>query len=167
MGRKIGFVLSILFSLCLLTICSVSARYTLSEVSEDSARAARFFISTIMSERELVLEGDVQQTVLFTVANGEETASEVFIEYDVAVSLPAKLETLEGFEMKLFCNGEQKSDVAKHKSGEVIVYTFLSVGNFDAGILSTDNCELSFSIFRAEFSETFSLSVDVIAHQTN
>lgn len=167
MERRIGFILSILIGLCLLTTCSVSAKYSLSGASEDSARVARFFISTIMSESELVLEGDVQKTVLFTVANGEGTASEVSIEYDVVVSLPAKLDSLDGFEMKLFCNGEQKSDLTTQKSGEVIVYTFESVGNFEAGIMATDNCELCFSVFQSEISETFKLIVDVIAHQTN
>lgn len=166
-GRKIGFILSIFISLCLLTISSVSAKYSLSGVSENSARAARFFISTIMSERELVLEGDVQKTVLFTVTNGEGTASEVSIEYDVAVSLPERLESLEGFKMELFRNGEQKSEITTQQLGDVIIYTFGNVGNFEAGKMATDDCELRFSISQSEFSETFKLTVDVIAHQTD
>ena len=165
MGRKVGFILSIVISLCLLTISSVSAKYSLSGVSEDSARAARFFISTIMSERELVLERDVKKQVLFTVANGGETASEVSIEYDVAVSLPSRLESLDGFEMALFCNGEQKRDITKDPSGDVVIYTFRSVGNFEAGVMETDSCELWFSILQSEFSETFRITIDVIAHQ--
>lgn len=164
--NKIGFILSFFISLCCATIGWAYANYSLMATSNDSARVARFSVLTTIREKHIVLNGDEEKTILFTVANWDEAASEVSIVYDVAVSLPVKLESLDGFKIELFRNGEQKTEFTKEQSDYEVVYLFYDVGNFEAGIKATDRCELRVSISAPKLSETFKLNIDAVARQT-
>ena len=164
-GRIIGVVLSALIGLCALTMSSAFAKFSTRDVFQDEARAARFSVFTEMSEEGRIITGD-GTTVLFTVKNGDGTAAEVAIAYDVAVSLPQRLETIEGFSCKLACNDLPKENVRIERSGDTVVYTFLNAGSFEAGKLSTDRVEISIFAKPVRRAETFLISIDVLARQT-
>lgn len=165
-AKKFGIILPVLISLCLLTAAPTAAKYARTAVSEDSARTARFSVLTTIDERQLVLTGDEEKSIGFTVSNRDGAATEVSFCYDVAVSFPTKLAALDGFSIELRCNGERKSDVKSEESGGEVVYTFLGAGNFEAGVEKTDNCRLIISISEPREYEVFTLGIEVNARQT-
>ena len=160
-----GVGLAALIGLCALTVTPTFAKFSAREVFQDDARAARFSVLTELSEEERIINGD-GTTVLFTVANGNGTASEVAIAYDVAVSLPPSLAGLNGFSCELTCNGEPIEGFRSESAEDTVVYTFLNVGAFKAGTLSTDRLTVSVFAKPEKSTETFSVSIDVLARQT-
>lgn len=165
-GRIIGFILSALMSLCVLTTGSTSARYVYTASSYDSAKAARFSVVTTLAENKVVLDDGDEKSVFFTVSNGNgDTVSEVSLIYDVIVSYSLQLEVACGFKAELYRNGEQITNVGFERTFEIVDCTFFDVGNFEAGIKAVDECELRISVSSAILSETFKLSVDVLARQ--
>lgn len=172
-GRKMGVGLAALIGLCALTVTPTFAKFSAREVFQDDARAARFSVltselsvlTTEQSEEERIINGD-GTTVLFTVANGNGTASEVAIAYDVAVSLPPSLAGLNGFSCELTCNGKSFEGFRSKSAEDTVVYTFLNVGAFEAGTLSTDRLTVSVYAKPEKSTETFSVSIDVLARQT-
>lgn len=164
-GRKMGVGLAALIGLCALTVTPTFAKFSAREVFQDDARAARFSVLTELSEEERIINGD-GTTVLFTVTNGNGTASEVAIAYDVAVSLPPSLAGLNGFSCELTCNGKSFEGFRSESAEDTVVYTFLNVGAFEAGTLSTDHLAVSVFAKPEKSTETFSVSIDVLARQT-
>lgn len=164
-GKKILFYLLFLISLCALTVGSASAKFTVSDETRDYARMARFSVLTEMrSPSHLDFSIGEVKSVDFTVSNGDGNASEVTIEYDVLVTVPATMRS-PNFIMRLLCNGEQRGGETFEPQNDTLVYTFPRVGTFDAGEKETHECSLSLEISDPETSGAFQLTIDVFARQ--
>lgn len=164
-GRKIIFCLLLLISLCALTLSVASAQFTTSKEIMKVARTAHFSVSTKMvGACQLVLNSEEIKSVDFTISNRDGNASEVSIEYDVVVTLPATLDSL-GLKMALYCNDEPRVEEVETRFDDYVVYSFPRVGKFDAGKGATDHCRLCFKLSDPEISGDFRLIIDVYARQ--
>jgi hypothetical protein len=137
-----GLVLLFLFSLSSYFACGLYARYTTSEVGEDTARVAKFDVSNEISTENASIDlnfydpSKLTDTVQFRV----ESSSEVAVEYTVIVTLPeANVDYDDWLDVTLTGDG-----ITQTKTGNTYVFE-----GFDAmapGTLNQAAYTLSFAI---------------------
>lgn len=158
------FLFGLIF-LCVLSFCVTAAKFSVTETGKDAARAARFWVSASLEKANITLRGQREERVPFTVSNGDgDTCSEVKIEYDLILTLPAS--AAERIQMELISEGGAPRPLQKTLKGSDAVYLAPAAGTFEAGKRGEHRYILKLRRSKNHKKDfTFSLSLSLFARQ--